>query len=132
MKIDILQGPPADIYKHRRTFIIIFVTLLVLACCGLLMGVYAIVADTNYYTQLETWALVFFVAPSPFAAYFGEKLQAYKKLTPPQREDLFAWILKYPEVKSYCDQVTMAGREPVRGEYEACQALVEEMNRSSG
>ena len=132
MKIDILQGPPTDIFKNRRPLVIIFVILLGLAGCGLLMGVYAIVADTNYYDQLETWALVFFVAPSPFAAYTGEKLQGYKKLTQPQQKDLFAWILKYPEVKSYCDQVARADREPVRAEYEACQAWVEEMNRSDG
>jgi hypothetical protein len=76
-------------------------------------------------------ALIFFVAPAPFAAYIGEKLQEYKKLTPPQQEELLVWMLKYPEVKLYCDQVAMADRQPVRVEHEACQAWVEEVNRSA-
>jgi len=128
MNINILHGPPADIFKNRRWLTLIFVALLALAFCGLLMGVYAFFADTTY-EQLEKYAFVLFVAPSPFAAYFGEKLQRYKKLTPPQREELAAWEQQYPEVKLYCDQVAMADREPVRVEYEACQAWVEEVKR---
>jgi len=131
MKIDILQGPPVDIFKNRRKYIIIFVALLTLACCGLFLGVYDIFAQTSYYEKLETFALVFFVAPSPFAAYFGEKLQEYKKLTPPQREELAAWRQRYPEVKEYFDLAAKANRQPIRVEYEACQAWVEEVDRQS-
>ena len=130
MKIDILQGPPADIFRNRRPLAIIFAALLAISLCGLLMGAYAIVTDTKYYDQLEKLALIFFVAPSPFAAYVGEKLQQYKKLTPPQQENLLAWIIKYPAIKLYCDQVVQAGRQPVRAEYEACQDWVEAANRS--
>jgi hypothetical protein len=75
--------------------------------------------------------LVFFVAPAPFAAYVGEKLQEYKKLTPPQQKELLAWMLQYPEVKLYCDQVAKTDRQPVRVEYEACQAWVEEANQQA-
>lgn len=131
MKINIAQGPPADLFRNRRKLIIIFVVLLILACCGLLMGLYAILTDTKYYEQLETLALIFFVAPAPFAAYFGEKLQGYKKLTPPQYEELAAWGRQYPEIKLYCDQVAGADRQPVRDEYEACRAWVEEMNQQT-
>jgi hypothetical protein len=129
MKINILHGPPADIFKNRRKYTLIFIALLALACCGLLMGVYAFFANTNYYKQLETLALVFFVAPSPFAAYIGEKLQEYKQLTPPQREELAAFGQQYPEVKLYCDLVAMANRQLIRVEFEACQTWVEEANR---
>jgi hypothetical protein len=108
MKIDILHGPPANIFKNRRKYILIFVALLNLACCGLLLGVYAIFAQTSYYEQLETLALVFFLAPSPFAVYIGEKLQEYKKLTSPQREELIALGQRYPEVKNYCDLAAKA------------------------
>lgn len=129
MKIDILQGPPADILRNRRPLSITFATLLAISLCGLLMGVYAIFTDTKYYDQLEKLALVFFVAPSPFAAYVGEKLQRYKKLTPPEQENLFAWIIKYPEIKAYCDKVVQANRQPVRAEYEACQEWIEAAGR---
>ncbi|MBU0663813.1 MAG: hypothetical protein KJ990_04625 [Proteobacteria bacterium] len=131
MTINIPQGPPADIFKNRRKYIVVFVALLSLACCGLLIGVYAIFVNTNYYNQLETLALVFIVAPSPFAVYVGEMLQEYKKLTPPQYEELAAFGQQYPEVKRYCDLVTMANRQPVRAEYEACQDWVEEVSRSA-
>jgi hypothetical protein len=97
----------------------------------LLLGVYAIFAQTSYYEQLETLALVFFVAPSPFAVYFGEKLQEYKKITPPQRGELAAWGQRYPEVKIYCDLAVKANRQPIRAEYEACQAWVEKVNRQA-
>ena len=129
MKINVLHGPPADIFKNRRKLTLTFVALLILAFFGVLMGAYAIYSDTNYYKQLETLALAFFAAPSPFAAYIGEKLQDYKKLTPPQHEELAVWGQQYPEVKLYCDQVEFAGREPVRAEYEACHAWVEEAKR---
>ena len=130
MKIDILLGPPADIFRNRRPLSIIFAVLLAISLCGLLMGVYAIFTDTKYYDQLEKLALVFFVAPSPFAAYVGEKLQRYKKLTPPQQAELLAWIIKYPEIKTYCDKVVQANRQCVRVEYEACQDWVEAVSRS--
>jgi hypothetical protein len=125
MKIDILRTPPADIFRDRRRNILFFCVLLALACCGLLIGVYAIVADTRYYAKLETGALALFVGAALFLTYFGEKLQAYKKLTPPQRKELADLSWKHPEIKAYCDLVAQADRQPILAEFEACQEWAE-------
>lgn len=127
MKINILEEPPVDIFMNRRKYTLIFIALLALACCGLFLGGYAIVADTSYYNynQLETISLFLFAAPSPFVFYVGEKLQGYKKLTPPQYEELADFAQMYQEVKVYCEQVAKANREPIRAEYEACQDWAE-------
>ncbi len=74
-------------------------------------------------------ALVFFVAPTPFVVYFGEKLQAYKKLTPSQLKELADLGQQHPKVKTYCDLVAKAGRQPILVEYEICQAWEEEASR---
>lgn len=123
MKIDICNKPPADIFKNRRKYTIIFIGLLALACFGLLLGSYAIFADTVYNENLETAALGFFVVAALFIAYFGEKLQAYKKLFPPQQKELAELSEKHIEIRKYCDHVAKSNRQPIRGEYEACQAF---------
>ncbi len=123
MKIDICSKPPADIFKNRRKYTLIFIGLLTLACFGLLLGAYAIFTDTAYNENLETAALSFFVGAALFIAYFGEKLQAYKKLFPPQREELEVLSKKHIEIQIYCDLVAKANRQLIRGEYEACQAF---------
>ena len=125
MKIDILRTPPADIFRDRRRYILFFCVLLALACCGLLIGVYAIVADTRYYAKLEIAALALFAGAAVFLTYFGEKLQAYKKLTPPQLKELADLSWKHPEIKTYCDLVVQADRQPILAEFEACQEWAE-------
>ncbi|MHB8810215.1 MAG: hypothetical protein ACYC9M_09405 [Desulfobulbaceae bacterium] len=125
MKIDILRPPPADIFKNRGRYIIIFSVLLVLACCGLLIGLYAIVADTRYYAKLEIVALALFAGSAVFLTYFGEKLQNYKKLTPPELKELADLGRKHIEIKAYCDLLAQANRRPIRAEYEACQEWAE-------
>lgn len=125
MKIDILHSPPANIFKDRQRRIIIFAVLLALACSGLLLGVYAVVSDTKFYDQLEIAALGLFTGSALFLAYFGEKLQNYKKLTPPQQEELAALARKHSEIRRYCDQVAQANRQPIRAEFEACQEWAE-------
>lgn len=131
MKIDILQGPPDNIFKDRQKYIIIFVGLLAIACFGLLIGAYTIVTNTPYYEQFEILALVLFVAPSPFAVYFGEKLQEYKRLTPPQKEELAALAEQHSEVETYYNLISKADRYPIRVEYEACQAWAEEVKQQT-
>jgi hypothetical protein len=126
MKIDILRAPPADIFRDRGKYIRIFSVLLALACCGLLIGVYAIVFDTSYYAKLEIAALSLFAGSALFLTYFGEKLQAYKKLTPPQLKELADLSRKHSEIKVYCDLVAQANRQPIRAEYEACQEWAED------
>jgi len=129
MKISILDTPQEDIFKDRSKYIFIFIALLTLSCFGLFLGGYAIIAKTSYYSQLEKWSLIFFFAPTPFTTYIGEKLQKYKKLTPPQREELAVLSQQYPEVKVYCDLVSEAGRQPIRAEYRACKTWAEEASR---
>ena len=126
MKIDILQAPPTDIFQKRPRLIFVFVALLFVASCGILFGVYAIFFNTAYYEQFETLALVLFIVPAPFATYFGEKLQGYKKLMPPQREELTALEQKFPEIKNYCDKVRKDDRRFIRSEYEACLEWAED------
>lgn len=125
MKIDIPSGPPTDIFKDRRRQILTFILLLALACCGLIIGVYAVVSDTKHYAQLEIVSLALFVGAALFLTYFGEKLQDYKKLTPPQRKELADLSRKHSEIQVYCDLVAQANRQPIRAEYEACQEWAE-------
>lgn len=128
MKIDILSPPPEDIFRDRPKYTLIFISLLGLACFGLLLGVYAIVAETAYYDKLETLALGFFVGAALFLFDVGEKLQAYKKLTPPELEELVDLCRQHPEIKLYCELLTKAGRQPIRAEHEACLLWAEEEN----
>lgn len=125
MKIDILCPPPPDIFKDRRRYILIFSILLGLACCGLLLGLYAVVAETSYYAGLETAALALFAGSAVFLTYFGEKLQAYKKLTPPQIKELADLAEQHAEIRTYCGLVAKDGRRAIRGEYEALQEWAE-------
>jgi hypothetical protein len=126
MKIDILRDPPADIFKDRRRYTLIFSLLLALACCGVLIGVYAVVSDTMYYAKLEIVALALFAGSALFLTYFGEKLQAYKKLTPPQLKELAELSRKYSEIRIYCELLAQANRKPIRAEFEACQEWAED------
>jgi hypothetical protein len=125
MKIDILSPPPSDIFKDRRRQILAFSVLLALACGGLLLGVYAVVSDTKFYDQLEIAALGLFAGSALCLAYFGEKLQDYKKLTPPQQKELAALGRKHAAIQHYSDLVARANRQPIRAEYEACQEWAE-------
>lgn len=125
MKIDVLHSPPADIFKDRRRRTLVFAVLLALACSGLLLGVYAVVSDTQFYDKLEIAALGLFAGSALFLTYFGEKLQDYKKLTPPQQQELAALAHKHSEIRRYCDQVAQANRQPIRAEFEACQEWAE-------
>ena len=64
-------------------------------------------------------------------SYFGEKLQAYKSLTPDQMKELTEMVQKHPEIEVYCTLVTKAGRQPIRVEYEACQNRAEDADRKN-
>lgn len=121
MKFDITREPPADIFRNRGKYILIFVALLTLAGCGVLMGVYAIVSDTEYFDKLETAALAFYVGAGLAVYYVGEKLQAHKRLTPDQEKELADLGRKHPEIMVYCELVAKAGRQPIYAEYEACK-----------
>lgn len=129
MKIDITREPPADIFRNRGKYLWTFIALLALGVCGVLLGVYAILSDTGYYENLETTSLALFVVVALLITYIGEKLQAYKSLTPDQKKELADLGRKHPEIEAYCALVTKAGRQLIRAEYEVCQTRAEEVSR---
>jgi hypothetical protein len=51
--------------------------------------------------------------------WFGNRLQAYKRLYPPHREKLVELRLNHPEIDRYCAEVEAMGRGLIRAEYEA-------------
>jgi hypothetical protein len=125
MKIDIHQAPPQDIYHGRKSYLLWFLLFLLLFCCGIAVVLYAMQPQAKHIDTLETVALVLFSIPSLFVAYFGSKLQAYKKLTPPQLATLADLSQKHPEIARYCQQLVDSGREPVRAEFNACENWAE-------
>jgi hypothetical protein len=125
MKIDISGKPPADIFRNRGKHTLLFIAFLILAGCGMLLAMYAILSDTRYYEILEWVSLVLFVGASLVIFYFGEKLQNYKRLTPDNEKELADLGRKHPEIKVYCALVEKAGRKPIKGEYEACKTWAE-------
>lgn len=125
MKINILQPPPSDIYHGRKGYICWFILFLTLFCCGIIVVLYAMQPQARYVDTLEIVALVLFGVPSLFVAYFGSKLQAYKKLIPPQLSTLAELCQKHPEIAAYCRQLVESGREPVRAEFTACEEWAE-------
>lgn len=127
MKIDIHHTPPQIPFKNRTLYICIFVLFLALFSCGIGIAIYTTLSDTPYYELLENVALVLFIVPPLIIAYFGGKLQAYKKLTPPQRQELEEWCANYEEIRKYCQLVAKTGRKPVRAEYEASLDWVEKL-----
>ncbi len=129
MKIDITREPPADIFRYRGKYLWSFIALLALGTCGILLGVYAIFSDTHYYEKLETASLAIFVGSALLISYTGEKLQAYKNLSPDQVTELADMVQKHPEIETYCTLVMKAGRQPIRAEFEACQTMAEKRDR---
>lgn len=132
MKIDITREPPADIFKNKSKYVLITVAALVLSGCGMALAAYVILSDTPSNGNLETVAFSLFIGPVFLVAYFGEKLQAYRRLTADQAKELADFGLKHPEIKTYCALVARAGRRPIMAEYEACQAVAGDMNPKNG
>ncbi len=110
MKIDITREPPADIFRNRGKYLWTFIALLTLGSCGVLLGVYAIFSDTQYYENLETASLAIFVGAALLISYIGEKLQAHKSLTPNQIKELADMVQKHPEIEAYCTLIMKEGR----------------------
>lgn len=129
MHIDITATPPADIFRHRRRTLWLAGLFLGLAGGGGLLALYAIYSTAPYSRTLEDVALGLLVGPGLVFVYFGEKLQAYKKLTPAQEKELAALSQKHPEIAAYCSLLSRSGRAPILAEFEACQARAEELSR---
>jgi len=129
MHIDITLAPTADIFRNRARHLGIAGILLGLACCGGLLAVYAVVSDAPYSRTMEDVALGLLAGPGLLFAYFGEKLQAYKKLSPGQERELAELVIQHPQIATYCALLTKSGRKPILAEFEACQAKAEELGR---
>ena len=131
MKIDITREPPTDIFRNMGKYRLIAIVLLTLSGCGMLLAAYAIFSDTPYSAKLETAAFTLFVGPILVFSYFGEKLQAYKRLTPEQEKELADLGRQHPEIRAYCTLVAAAGRQPILAEYEACQTRAEDVSEKN-
>ena len=125
MKIDILQAPEVDIMRDHKKYAVFFCFFLALAGLGVAIGVYAIYFNTRQYEKLDTAALVFFVGASFFISYFGQKLQAYKRLYPPQKKKLAELRGENPVVDNYCKQVEALGRRMIKAEFDECENYAE-------
>ena len=128
MKIDITQEPPADIFRNKGNYVLLIIASLVLMSCGLGLAAYIILSDTPPNGKLEMVAFAIIVGSVPIFSYSGEKLQAYKRLTSDQMKELADWSRKHPEINTFCALVAKAGRQPIMAEYEACQALAEDVD----
>jgi len=125
MKIDILKAPVVNINANRKKYTIIFLFFLGIACLSVGIAVYAIYFSTRYYQNLEDISLGILVGASLFITYFGEKLQAYKRLYPPHRKKLAELRQQHPAIDNYCGQVELLDREMIRAEFLACTRYAE-------
>ena len=119
MKIKISRKPDPDIFRDRKKYALWFVFFLVGACVGVGIAVFAVYFDTHHYKNLDNWAIGTLVGSSLGITWFGNRLQAYKKLYRPHREKLVELRLNHPEIEIYCAEVEAMGRELIKAEYEA-------------
>jgi hypothetical protein len=126
MKIDILRKPQADIFKNRGNYVKLFSLFLVVAAIGLLLGAYTYLSNTPYYVSLEKVSMILFAGSSLPIFIFGEKLQGYKRLTPPQKKELENFCQNNLEIREFCRLVTKLGRPMILAEFNACTAFAEE------
>lgn len=120
MKIKIPGHPDPDIFRDRKKYALWFVFFLVGACVGVGVAVFALYFDTHHYKNLDNWAIGTLVGSSLGITWFGNRLQAYKKLYRPHREKLVELRLNHSEIEMYCAEVEAMGRELIKAEYEAC------------
>lgn len=125
MKVNILEPPESDIFRERKKYTFWFVFFLVLASIGVGIGVYAIYYDTHHIKNLDDIALGVLVGASVCISWSGNKLQAYKKLFPPQKEKIMELRGEHPAIETYCAQVEKT-RYLIRAEYEACTEYAED------
>ncbi len=94
---------------------------MLLVCIAVAIGFYAVYSTGNEGTNLEDWALGILVAASIGVTIFGNRLQNYKALFPPQREKLSLLRDQYPVINQYCTQVDTMQRKFIRAEYVRCR-----------
>ncbi|WP_153306672.1 hypothetical protein [Desulfogranum japonicum] len=125
MKIDVLQQPEQDIFQHRKRYVLWFIFFFVTAFLGIAVGVYAIYFDSLHIKHLDDLALGILLTASLGITIYGNKLQKYKRLFPPQQEKLANLRTRYSVIDTYCKGVERLGRRFVRAEYEACEEYAE-------
>ena len=120
MKIKIPGPPDPNIFRDRKKYAFWFALFLIGACGSVGVAVFAVYFATHDFKNLDDWALGTLVGSSLGITWFGNRLQAYKKLYPPHREKLAQLRLDYPAIEIYCAAVEAMGRRLIRAEYEAC------------
>ncbi len=131
MKIDISKAPDADIFRNRKTYLIWFLFSLSVCLAAIAMGAYVIYVDSVKYPKLEDWAVWTLAIASLFVSWFGNRLQAYKRLLPPQEEKLAKWRRDYSLIDRYCSEVEKIDRPLIRAEYDACRDYAEEQSEGA-
>jgi hypothetical protein len=119
MKITIPGPPDPDIFRDRKKYALWFAFFLLGACVGVGGAVFAVYLNTHHYKNLDNWAIGTLVGSSLGITWFGNRLQAYKRLYPPHREKLVELRANHPEIDKYCAEVEAMGRRLIQAEYEA-------------
>lgn len=120
MKIDLHKPPEQDIFHDQKKYILWFIFFMLMACVAVAIGCYAIYSDGYHGTDLEDYALGILVISSLGVTRFGNRLQKYKVLFPPQREKLTLLRTQYQLLEDYCAGVEALQRRFIRAEYQAC------------
>lgn len=120
MQIDLHKPPEQDIFRDRTKYIVWFSFFMLLACVAVLIGCYAIYHEGYNDLNLEDYALGILVVSSLGVTRFGNRLQKYKSLFPPQREKLALLRVQYRVLDEYCSGVEALQRRFIRAEYEVC------------
>lgn len=119
MKIKISEQPDPDILHNRRKYALWFAFFLAWACVSLGVAVFAVSFNTQHYQNLDNWIIGTLVGSSLGITWFGNRLQAYKKLYRPHLEKLVELRSNHPEIEIYCAVVEAVGRGLIQAEYEA-------------
>ena len=88
MHIDLHKSPEADIFRNKKKYILWFNLFLSFAAVALAIGFYAITSTHQQIAHLDNWALGILVFSAMGVTRYGNRLQQYKTLFPPQVEKL--------------------------------------------
>ena len=125
MHIDLHTPPDAAIFRNKKKYILWFIVFLSFALVALAIGFYAITSTRHQVAHLDNWALGMLVFSAMGVTRFGNRLQEYKALFPPQIEKLNTLRKQYPLIERYCAGVEGLPRRFIRVEYEACVEYAE-------
>ncbi len=119
MKVKIPGQPDPDIFRDRKKYALWFAFFLLGACVSVGVAVFAVYFGTPHYKNLDNWLIGTLVGSSFGVTWFGNRLQAYKKLYRPHLEKLLELRSNHPEIEIYCAKVEAMGRGLIRAEYDA-------------